>query len=185
MQKLLLITGDIAAGKSTFSQILSGRYRVAVFQKDTIKEILGDYIGFRNREENKMLSDTTIELMCHVFSRIALTGNDLILEANFHEKELKKLHVIAEENSYEVLTIILRGDPEVLYHRYLHRMNEENRHPVHLSTTLDVKEDFFRSAEWIRKEKVIGETLTIEATDFSYQEDPMVLKQIDFFMGMH
>lgn len=184
MQKLLLITGDIAAGKSTFSQILSERYRIAVFQKDTIKEILGDFIGFHNREENKVLSNTTIELMCHVFSRIALTGNDIILEANFHEKELEKLHSIADENRYEVLTIVLWGDTEVLYHRYLYRMNEENRHPVHLSTTLDVKEDFFRTAEWIRKEKVIGETLTIEATDFSYQMDPAVLRQIDSFMGM-
>ena len=36
MKKLLLITGDIAAGKSTFSKILAERYRVAVFQKDTV-----------------------------------------------------------------------------------------------------------------------------------------------------
>lgn len=183
VQKLLLITGDIAAGKTTFSDILSERYRVAVFQKDNIKEILGDYIGFHNREENKILSNTTIELMCHVFSRIASTGNSVILEANFHESELKKLHAIAHENHYEVLTIVLRGDAEVLYHRYLHRMNEENRHPVHLSTTLDVKEDFVKSAEWNRKEKVVGEVMTIEASDFSYQEDPTVLGRIDSFMG--
>ncbi|MDE7206241.1 MAG: deoxynucleoside kinase, partial [Lachnospiraceae bacterium] len=57
MKKLLLITGDIAAGKSTFSKILSERYGVAVFQKDTVKEILGDHIGFHNREENKALSN--------------------------------------------------------------------------------------------------------------------------------
>ena len=182
MRKLLLLTGDIAAGKSTFSSILSERYHVAVFQKDTIKEILGDYIGFHNREENKVLSNTTIEIMCHIFSRIALTGNDVILEANFHEYELKKLHSIADENQYTVLTIVLQGDAEVLYYRYLHRMNEENRHPVHLSTTLDVKEDFIRMAEWIRNEKVIGENLVIEATDFSYQKDMEIIKQIDSFM---
>lgn len=40
MKKLLLITGDIAAGKTTFSKILSQRYCAAVFQKDTVKEIL-------------------------------------------------------------------------------------------------------------------------------------------------
>ncbi len=62
-------------------------------------------------------------------------------------------------------------------------MKEENRHPVHLSTTLDVKEDFVRFSERTRKEKVIGKALTIEATDFSYQEDPMILKKIDAFMG--
>ena len=182
MKKLLLLTGDIAAGKSTFSKILSERYNITVFQKDTIKEILGDYIGFHNREENKVLSNTTIEIMCHIFSRIALTGNDAILEANFHESELEKLHSIAGENQYDVLTIVLQGDAEVLYHRYLHRMNEENRHPVHLSTTLDVKEDFIKVAEWIRKEKVIGQTLVVEATDFSYQKDPAVLGKIDSFL---
>lgn len=61
-------------------------------------------------------------------------------------------------------------------------MNEENRHPVHLTTTIDVKEDFERVAEWIRAEKVIGENFVVEATDFSYQEDPAVLNQIDAFM---
>ena len=69
MKKLLLITGDIAAGKSTFSKILSERYSTAVFQKDTIKEILGDHIGFHNREENKILSNATIEIMCHISKR--------------------------------------------------------------------------------------------------------------------
>lgn len=183
MKKLLLITGDIAAGKSTFSKILSERYRTAVFQKDTIKEILGDFIGFHNREENKILSNTTIEIMRHIFSQIAGTDNDVILEANFHTDELEKLHLAASENQYDVLTIVLQGDAEVLYHRYLHRMKEENRHPVHLSTTLDVKEDFIKMAEDTRKEKIVGETLVIEASDFSYQKDPAVFGRIDSFMG--
>ena len=182
MKKLLLITGDIAAGKSTFSTILSARYGAAVFQKDPLKEILGDCIGFHSREENKALSNATLGIMYHLFSRISSTESDLILEANFHENELKELHSIAGKNQYDVLTLLLQGDAEVLYHRYVHRMNEENRHPVHLSTTLDVKEDFIQTAEWIRKEKVIGKTLVIEATDFSYQRDPILLNRIDAFM---
>lgn len=110
------------------------------------------------------------------------TGNNVILEANFHEAELKKIHSIAHKSQYDVLTLVLRGNTDVLYNRYIYRMNEENRHPVHLSTTLDVKEDFVKAAEWSRKERIIGEILTIEATDFSYQEDAEVLKQIDAFM---
>ncbi len=183
MNKLLLITGDIAAGKSTFSKILSARYGVAAFQKDTVKEVLGDCIGFRNREENKALSNAAVDVMCHIFSQISPTNADLILEANFHERELKKLHLIAKENRYDVLTLILRGNAEVLYHRYVHRMNAENRHPVHLTTTLDVKEDFLKTAEFIRKEKVLGKTLTIEASDFSYQSDLEILEQIDDFLN--
>lgn len=60
--------------------------------------------------------------------------------------------------------------------------NKENRHPVHLSTSLHVKEDFIRTAECIRSENVIGDTLLIEATDFSYQKDPVILNRIDTFM---
>ena len=63
MKRLLLITGDIAAGKTTFSNQLAQRYSVAVFQKDTIKEILGDNIGFRDREENRKLSNAAVQLI--------------------------------------------------------------------------------------------------------------------------
>ena len=76
----------------------------------------------------------------------------------------------------------MRGNADVLYNRYIHRMNEENRHPVHLTTTLDVKEDFIKTAEWIRNERVIGEKLVIEATDFSYQQNREILEQIDSYM---
>lgn len=182
MKKLLLITGDIAAGKSTFSKILSDRYHIAAFQKDSIKEILGDTIGFHDREENLRLSDATMGLFYHIFAAVAVTGSSLILEANFHEQELRRLHEIAKENRYAVCTLVLRGEPEVLYQRYVNRMKYENRHPVHLSTTLDVKEDFMRCAEWIRNEKVIGDTIEVDAADFSYQTDGKLLGRIDEFM---
>ena len=39
MKKLLLITGDIATGKSTFANILSKRYHTNMFFKDSIKEV--------------------------------------------------------------------------------------------------------------------------------------------------
>ena len=61
MKKLLLITGDIATGKSTFANILSKRYHTNMFFKDSIKEVLGDTIGFSNREENKKLSFASME----------------------------------------------------------------------------------------------------------------------------
>lgn len=183
MKKLLLITGDIAAGKSAFSKILSERYCAVVFQKDTVKEILGDRVGFHNRTENKVLSHAAVDIMCHVFSRIAKTGADVILEANYHEDELNRLHTLAGENQYAVLTLVLRGDADVLYNRYLHRMNKENRHPVHLSTTLDIKEDFINMTNQMHSEKIPGKNMIIDASDFSYQENPEILSRIDFFMA--
>ena len=108
MKKLLLITGDLATGKSTFANILAKRYDTSAFCKDTIKE--------------------------------------------------------------------------VLHKRYLKRMNNENRHPVHLSTTLDVFEHFKGYTEYSRTELIPGNVIEICADDFSYQEDEQLLKTIDGFM---
>lgn len=182
MKKLLLITGDIAAGKSTFAGILAARYHTAVFRKDTIKEILGDSIGFHNREENLKLSHGTMGVMFHVFSQLAAAGADLILEANFRQAELQTLHSIAGEHHYRVLTLVLRGDVEILHQRYLNRMEHENRHPVHLSTTMDVKADFIRYVEASRDVKAAGDTIEIDASDFSYQTAELLLEQVDRFM---
>ena len=184
MRKLLLIMGDLATGKSTFANILSKRYDTNVFFKDSIKEVLGDKIGFSNREENKRLSNASMELMFFIFSEFGKLSKNLILESNFHATELERLHEIAFENNYEVLTLVLRGDVEVLHKRYLNRMQNENRHPVHLSTTLDIFDDFKRYAEYSRAEEILGDVIYINADDFSYQTDKDILAKIDEFLGV-
>lgn len=182
MKKLLLIMGDLATGKSTFANILSKRYHTNVFCKDSIKEVLGDTIGFANREENKKLSVATMELMFFLFSEFGKLNKNLILESNFHTEELEMLHKIAAENNYQVLTLVLRGEVETLHKRYLNRMQNENRHPVHLSTTIDIFEDFKECTEYLRSERIPGNTITINADDFSYQTDKEILDKIDAFM---
>lgn len=182
MSKLLLIMGDLATGKSTFANILSKRYSTSMFGKDTIKEVLGDTIGFANREENLKLSKATMELMMFLFGEFTKLNKPLILESNFHTGELERLQKMAKEQGYEVLTIVLRGNVDVLHQRYLNRMKNENRHPVHLSTTLDVYEDFKGYLEYSRKEEIPGERLEICADDFTYQSDETLLKKIDEFM---
>lgn len=182
-KKLLLIMGDLACGKSTFAQLLSKRYNVNVFGKDSIKEVLGDTIGFTNREENLKLSGATMELMFFLFERFAALQKPLILESNFHTKELETLHKKAAVHGYEVLTLVLRGDVEILHQRYLNRARNENRHPVHLSTTMDVFDEFKAYLERTRKEEIPGNTLEINADDFSYQEEEELLAKIDEFMN--
>ena len=79
------------------------------------------------------------------------------------------------------MTVILRGDVEVLHQRYLNRMQNENRHPVHLSTTFDVFEDFCEYIENSRNEAILGEVLIINANDFEYQTDKAIWDFLDAF----
>lgn len=183
MNRLLLITGDLATGKSTFSTILSNRYNSCVFNKDTLKEAMSDTIGFTNREENLRLSAAAMELMLLIFKEFAGFGKDLILEANFHKADLDRFHEIARANQYEVLILVFRGDVEILHKRYVNRIENENRHPVHLSTTLHIFEDFKAYLEDARKEAIDGNVISVRADDFSYQTDKGLLSKIDEFMG--
>ena len=183
MKKLLLITGDLATGKSTFAGQLSQRYDTNVFYKDTIKEVLADTIGFRDREENLKLSRATGELMLFLFEGSAKLGKDLILESNFRPVELEKLHRTAREYGYAVLTVLLRGDAQILHERYLDRSRGGNRHPVHLSTTFEVFEDFREYLLRSRETAVPGNVLPVDANDFSYQQDGALLRSIDEFFG--
>ena len=183
-KKILLIMGDLACGKSTFASILSKRYNINVFGKDSIKEVLGDTIGFSNREENLKLSGATMELMFFLFRQFAKLNQPLILESNFHTKELEILHKIANEHGYEVLTLVLRGNVEILHQRYLHRAKNENRHPVHLSTTMNIFEEFKAYLERCRNEEIPGKVLEIDANNFSYQTDELILAEIDNFMTL-
>lgn len=182
MKKLLLITGDLATGKSTFAQILSRRYNANAFYKDAIKEVLGDTIGFSNREENLKLSKATMELLFYIFNMFGKLSKNLILEANFHEPDLDRLHQIASDHEYEVLILVLSGNVEILHKRYLNRIYHENRHPVHLSTTFDRFDDFKFYINRARKEEICGNTIHINADDFSYQTDEKLLAEIDAFM---
>ena len=58
MQRLIIITGDLAAGKSTLASALSEVLGIPYIIKDTLKEIACDIIGYQTRQENRQLSIT-------------------------------------------------------------------------------------------------------------------------------
>ncbi len=181
MKKLILILGDLASGKSTTADILSEKFNIPSLKKDTIKELLGDTIGFSNREENLRLSRATFEIMLEVFDRVSLTGGDLILESNFREGELSRLSELAAKRGYSILSLLLTADTEVLYRRYLKRI-EAGRHPVHLNAGFDDYEGFVSYVTAQRKPPKMGELIRIDATTFDYQQNEALLSRISDFL---
>ena len=181
MKKIILITGDLATGKSTFAHILSKRYGAPLFFKDKIKEILCDAIGFSSREENIKLSVATMNVMTYNFEVLALSDQDLILEANFKSYEMKRIEKIAKEKGYDILTLVLTADMDIIYKRFVNRIENENRHPVHICG-FDGYESLKNYIELGRKQECFGRVIQITADDFSYQCDEDILSEIDAFM---
>lgn len=181
MKKLIIITGDLAVGKSRFAEMLSKRYNSCVMYKDKIKEIMGDTVGFANREENLRLSVATVALMTYGLSEMTKIGADVILEANFKEEELQRIDTIAKEAEYDTLTLVIRADMDIIYKRFVNRIENENRHPVHISG-FDGYDTLKFYIEKGRKHSTFGRVMEINANDFSYQTDTKILAEIDSFI---
>lgn len=142
MSRAIVITGDLASGKSSLADSLSLRLNVPAFKKDVIKENLVDKYGFETREENRALSIQAVNFMFDALRNFAKNNQDIILEANFREEELNELKAITDEYNYDVVLFVLRGDIDVLYERFLERL--PNRHKAHTSIHLEDSVDKFR-----------------------------------------
>ncbi len=182
MKKLILINGDLATGKSHFAIIVRDRFNLPLFTKDEYKEEFANHYEYDTYEKNHKLSVMALDEVVNRFKEIAPTGKDLILEANFHENYLKILSDLADTYGYSILNINLVGDPDILFKRYMNRIVNENRHPVHTVNKLDEIDKFRKYTLDRRNEKMYGKVLEIDANNFSYQSDEKILKQIKDFL---
>ncbi|MGD9910523.1 MAG: hypothetical protein AB7U79_07995 [Candidatus Izemoplasmatales bacterium] len=143
MAKLVIITGGLATLKTTISKQLSKDLNIVCLNKDDMKEVLVDTIGFTNRIENKKLSIATVALMTKLAMEYSQLQKDIILEANFKPNELMELYTNTSLHEKDILTIDLVGDLDILFDRYIKR--NPTRHRAHTSVDLMSKESFRES----------------------------------------
>jgi predicted kinase len=174
-KKIIIVTGYLAAGKTTFALKLSKELGVPCFSKDLLKLALSRSILVNNREESKQLSAATFDAIAFITEKFMETGNPLIIEANFvmteNHNKLKEgdaLKALAETYGYQVLTYLFLGDLHVLCDRFNEREKTPERAEVHRMGDMPFTYDAF--------EKVIsplgdfnigGEIVKINATDFN------------------
>ena len=173
MQRLIVITGDLAAGKSTLALALSNHYQIPFITKDALKEVACDIIGYSSREENRELSIVATGDMIYFFKQCALVHQDLILEANFRTDELNELKNIAEQYNYQVVLLLLTGDIPLLYQRFLDRL--PTRHIAHRSIHLE--ESFEKFEQYINSLREQDFVFTPNYLDMSNLDEDEVVEE--------
>ena len=63
MAKIIIISGDLASGKSALAKRLSRHYQIPYFSKAKFKEILGEKIDFEGIDQNKRISKSAYDLL--------------------------------------------------------------------------------------------------------------------------
>jgi len=179
MSKLIIITGHLAALKTTITKQLSHDLEILSLIKDDIKEVLGDSIGFQNREENLKLSKATFQLQKFLAKQALDLGQSVIIEGNFKQHEQKELSELLNRN-YPILTIFLTGEALVLYDRYSKR--HSLRHPVHTSTGLLSFETFKQVMNEYLIEDCIGETVYLDTSFYDKEMYIRIKDQVKTFL---
>lgn len=128
----ILVTGIPAAGKSTLACRLADALRLPLLQKDAIKEILFDDLGFRSRAEKVKLGIASMHIMYHMAERLMALRQPFILENNFEDVSRLDLLALLERYGYTALTVSLTGDYRQIYERFLQRNADPSRHRGHV-----------------------------------------------------
>ncbi len=140
---IIVITGLPCTGKTTFGLSLAHELRLPFINKDQIKEILFDALGWNNREWSKQLGQVSYNIMFFYAETLLGAGTPLILESNFDRNlHSQKLQNIIERTSSKAVQLQLVADGNVLIQRFRQRWDNGKRHPGHVDCdTIDELKD--------------------------------------------
>ena len=118
-ETMILLAGYPATGKSYLcKQILEKYPQFQVISQDDMKEALWDMLSWE--KYYKAVDEKMQE------------GRMLISDYPFSEKQKGRLADLAEKNKYQMITIRLTGDIDILYERSRRRDLDPSRHLGHL-----------------------------------------------------
>jgi len=132
VSQLIIVTGMPGSGKTTLAQQIGARLSLPLIEKDVIKELLFDSLGWSDREWSKKLGTTTYELMDYFIEQQLRNGHSLIVESNFKpEFDSAKFQLWKEKYNCNIVQILCHADSDALLERFMTRAKSGDRHPGH------------------------------------------------------
>ncbi len=184
-KNLILIAGSPATGKSYIVKKITDTFNgTLVIAPDDIKEMYADSIGFSNLEEKSQLDKKVWNFYYSILQQYMEAGKRIIIsEYPFSMKQYSNLKRLSKQYDYNVITIRLVADFEVLWERRYKRDREPGRHLSHLMKSYhygdeisdrDQADNHISKTEFkkiIRNRKYnefeLGKLIEIDMTDFN------------------
>lgn len=197
----ILVAGMPASGKSTLAAKLSESLGFPMFSKDSMKEKLYDTVGFRSRAEKVALGVGAMEILYYAAGQVMARGGSVILENNFEHASREGIQRLLAQYRCPAVTVLLTGNPEAIYRRFLARESSPDRHRGHVVNTCypepdPVPEGKKKEAPPLTLEQYIagfigrgmdsfcvGKLLKVDATDLSQVDAESIAEQIKVLAG--
>ncbi|MCL2831813.1 MAG: ATP-binding protein [Treponema sp.] len=171
--KIIVITGYLASGKSTFALRLSKELNIPYLVKDTFKTALCAGAEITNRAESSRFSAITFDAMMYVTERLLETGCPLIIEGNFVPAGVKKIDEagtirrLTERYACQSLTFMFTGGAAVLYKRFIDREKTPERGQANTMFSEISLPDFEKMCRNLDGFDIGGKTVRLDTTDFN------------------
>lgn len=193
---LILLAGPPATGKSYLAnKITSIKPETYVVSPDEFKQDIAENIGFSNLEEKQELEKIVWECYYSALNIYMRIGKKFVLtEYPFSYKQKEKLSELSKKYGYEVITIRLVADFDVLWERRITRDLDIGRHLSFIMSHYkigDTLEDRTQADDLITKSAFrdiiearkyndfsLGTLYEIDVTDFSNANYHIVLEKI-------
>jgi predicted kinase len=137
MDKLLiLLAGLPGTGKTYLSNIINSKLgSVYKLSQDDLKEYYCDMYGFRNLEEKQSIDKISWAKYYEIMEQQMQVGSNIMSDYPFSQKQRPYIQQLVERYGYQVITIRLIADLDVLFERQKKRDVDPARHLSHIVTS--------------------------------------------------
>ena len=181
---LIIVSGPPCTGKATLGKRLAEDLRLPFFNKDGIKEILFDTLGWKDRDWSRKLGVASYELLYHAVEAQVSAGKPVIMESNFSNgRATTRIQEMKTRYEAETLQIQCTTGGEVLFNRFKERAESGDRHPGHVDTsTYDEMRDILLKGKHDPLD-IGGLIIEVDTTDFAAIQYNQLLTEVQAWLG--
>ena len=125
--KLIIISGYPASGKTTFAIRLSKILHLPFFNLDSIKNAIGKVIKANNWEDSKNLGNSSFFVLMYILENLMKFNKRLIIENSFIKEHEMPIKSLLEKYEYESLTYKFECNSKILHRRFIEREYSSER----------------------------------------------------------
>ncbi len=179
---IVIITGDLASGKTSYGIKISNTLGIPFFSKDKIKEVLYDSISGGNDldyESKRKIGSTSYDIFYYIIEEQMKSGMPLVAESNFTEESIPIIKELLTKYNYKCVTVKFTGDLHVLHDRFIKREYSDERHSGLFSNgKFDNYEVFESRASVLRNFKIDDNEIIVDTTDFNTVDYDSIINYI-------
>lgn len=182
---IIIVTGELAAGKTSYGKKISEELKMPFFSKDEIKEILYDSLNNTNLdyEAKRKMGASSYAVFYYIIEEQMKVGLPLIAESNFVKESVPIINDLLNKYDYKSITIRFEGDLQILHKRFLNREYSDER-PMGLVSNgmFDDFENFEKTAVKSKEFKINNNEILVDTTEFLKVDFDGIIEKIQKFM---